>query len=267
MAMAAHLPNDLNFETSSSSGSSSDSENSVSNHSSVLEVDQTDGRTPTHQDEVVTHIPTSYGPIKLTQVSNSPEKEDGSQGQVFDDLPTKLGQEALEAPEGELTETGSSASDLLSSDHVKELDEKLSSQTTQNLASRIGGEAASPLIGRGLFLKKPISEETKISRGRNSLTGVNRLGSLSPTKKSIPSEPHTPVDNKRSLVISGSPEVLSEASKIMETAKLRNSSNGPRLSKEAAGPATSKAQAAQITKRSGKDIGSAPSSCASCIIS
>jgi hypothetical protein len=178
--------------------------------------------------------------------------------------------EVLETPEAALTETSSAASDVISVE--RQNDPAIESELKAALNAEIGGvnrtgkELTSPVIGRrGLFLKKRISEESKVP-GRSTF---ERIGSLSPKKKPIlrkEKDSTQELSPSKSMRLSGSPEVQSEASKLMETARQRNSSKGPTLSKEIAGPATSKASAKSIKKKSGKDIGAAPSACASCLL-
>jgi hypothetical protein len=178
--------------------------------------------------------------------------------------------EVLETPEAELTETSSTASDVISAERQNEpaIESDVRAMINAEIVAvgRTGKELTSPVIGRrGLFLKKRIQEESKVP-GRSTFESI---GSLSPKKKPIlrgKKEAPQEQSPSKSMRLSGSPEVQSEASKLMETVRLRNSSKEPTLSKEIAGPATSKASAMSIKKKTGKDIGAAPSACASCLL-
>mmetsp|Transcript_9491 Transcript_9491/g.18331 ORF Transcript_9491/g.18331 Transcript_9491/m.18331 type:complete len:280 (+) Transcript_9491:243-1082(+) len=266
----------------SEDSSSSDSDSSDSNQASrVPQLDFMEDEAPSVGEGLADNKAVSFGTIKLTACEITENSEGLSIEKLSKSRLDGLGKKESSSAEGEgvLTETSSAASDILCVErqlaeeaHVNVIIETSSQLLQKASEEKPPSECFSPIVSRGIFLKKPISEEAKTARGRNSLTGVNRLGSLSPKKKPLAASEadgeKTPTDTRRSLKISGSPEVLTEASKIMETAKLRNSSNGPgpKLSKETAGPATSKAQARNIKRKTGKDIGSAPSACAGCLL-
>jgi hypothetical protein len=68
---------------------------------------------------------------------------------------------------------------------------------------------------------------------------------------------------KKSVRLQGSPEVETEASKIMETLKLRSSYEIPSVKRDLTVPPVSKEQGRGIQKK-GNEIGSSPGVCASC---
>mmetsp|Transcript_20377 Transcript_20377/g.38132 ORF Transcript_20377/g.38132 Transcript_20377/m.38132 type:complete len:271 (+) Transcript_20377:2625-3437(+) len=114
-----------------------------------------------------------------------------------------------------------------------------------------------------------VLHETNALAGEASAAHVQSPDELpSPIKKSsLKSRSFveaSPTISKKSVRIQGSPDVQSEASKIMETRKLRYSNDEFTNSNEVLTPASTKSEGKSIQKKDGKDIGSAPSVCSSC---